>query len=316
MRLLLFNPETEYALASGASFYTPPARVERMRKELQLLPEAWADKDDFILVDDPQGLVSRCRLVAWQSLELLFKEYPDLMVEPWGWNPALIRRLSDCGVPSDRLPSAVDMARIRGLAHRRTTIACNMMWNEAVGIGLAVDVPSELFSIEDCMAFSHGNPGCWFKAPWSSSGRGVINTAADMTDVLVGQWCRGILRRQGSVMGESGADRLADYATEWRIVSGEVRFIGLSSFSTSSRGKYISNDSISQQEMKDRFDAVSQLPIIEVTDLQKEILGKVLIGYEGLCGVDMLVERSGRLRPFVELNLRRTMGMLQGMDFS
>ncbi len=154
------------------------------------------------------------------------------------------------------------------------------------------------------------------KAPWSSSGRGVINTAADMTPVLVEQWCRGIIRRQGSVMGETGADRIADFATEWRISTGEAHFLGLSSFSTSNRGKYISNVAISQEEMKSRFDSISSITIEKVISIQKSILEDVLKGYEGLCGVDMLIERGGKLRPFVELNLRRTMGMLYCQEAS
>ncbi|MDE6511395.1 MAG: hypothetical protein K2L00_04790, partial [Muribaculaceae bacterium] len=48
-----------------------------------------------------------------------------------------------------------------------------------------------------------------------------------------------------------------------------------------------------------------------VVSLQRIILQEVLKGYEGPCGVDMLIDCNGRLRPFVELNLRRTMGMIQ-----
>ena len=311
MRLLLFNPETEYALASGASFYTPPASVERMRRENQLLPEAWADSSDFILVDEAESLSSDFRLVSWNDLSSLFDMFPEIVVDPWGWNPALIRRLHDSGVPSLYLPDDKTMARIRELAHRRTTVRLNSMWNEEVSERDRVDVPKELLTLDECMDFYDENYGCWMKAPWSSSGRGVINTAADMNEVLVRQWCRGILRRQGSVMGETGADRIADYATEWRICAGNATFLGLSSFSTSNRGKYIRNDSIGQKEMKMRFDEKSIIPLEEVVSIQKKILQTVLSGYEGLCGADMLIERDGRLWPFIELNLRRTMGMLQ-----
>ncbi len=309
-RLLLFNPETEYALASGASFYTPPARVEKVRHEGQLLPEAWAESDDFILVDDPSMLTSRFNLVGWHELRALFERYPDLSIEPWGWNPALIKRFIDNGVPSHKLPDSEQIARIRSLAHRRTTILLNSLWNERVDKTLNVDIPRELSTIDACMEFYLSNPGCWLKAPWSSSGRGVINTAADMTYVLVEQWCRGILRRQGAVLGETGADRVADFATEWQLTDGKATCLGLSSFSTSNRGKYISNEFISQQDMALRFNAVASMPIETVILLQKDILQKVLSGYEGLFGVDMLVERDGSVRPFVELNLRRTMGML------
>ncbi|MDE6379618.1 MAG: hypothetical protein K2L11_04030 [Muribaculaceae bacterium] len=310
MRLLLFNPETEYALASGASFYTPPARVEKMRKECQLLPEAWADADDIILVDNPGSLNSEFRLAAWNELGELFRRYPDLKVEPWGWNPALVRRLIDHGVPADRLPDGMTMDLIRRLAHRRTTIVLNSLWNERVQDGWRVTVPTELTSIDECMDFYRSNHGCWMKAPWSSSGRGVINTSADMTEIHVDQWCRGIIRRQGSVIGETGADRVADFATEWRILSGDAIFLGLSSFSTSNRGKYISNDNIDQREMKTRFNSMSSVKIQDIVAIQREILKRTLAGYDGLCGIDMLIESSGKPRPFVELNLRRTMGML------
>ena len=310
MKLLLFNPETEYALASGASFYTPPKRVEQLRKAGQLLPEAWADSEDVILVDDLNGLISDFELVSWDSLEQLFKDHPDLIVEPWGWNPALVRKFRDHGVPSSKLPDERNILRIRELAHRRTTITLVDKWNELVDECHQTDIPEELTSIEDCMMFYRSNFGCWLKAPWSSSGRGVINTAADMTDELVEQWCRGILRRQGSVMGETAALKKSDYATEWRIQKGTVYFLGLSCFTTSNRGKYISNEILSQIQIKERFDSESVLKIDTVVDLQEKILGQVVTGYEGLLGIDMIVEGNGSLRPFVEMNLRRTMGML------
>ncbi len=310
MKLLLFNPETEYALASGASFYTPPGRVDKMRRQRQLLPEAWAQPDDIILVDDAKALKSEFRLTDWRMLESLFADNPDIEIEPWGWNKALVRKFIDHGVPVSSLPPEDYIEMIRQLAHRRTTILFCSLWNDMVEASYKTEVPVELSSIEECMDFYGSNPGCWMKAPWSSSGRGVINTAADMTPLLVEQWCRGILRRQGSVMGERGADRIADFATEWRISAGEAHFLGLSCFSTSSRGKYISNECLSQKEMKSRFDLISSISIDKVINIQKTLLQEVLRDYDGLCGVDMLLEREGKLRPFVELNLRRTMGML------
>lgn len=310
MKLLLFNPETEYALATGASFYTPPASVEKLRKEQQLLPEAWATEEDLILVDDMNGLISKNKLVNWNSLSEVFSEYPDLIIEPWGWNAALVRKFLDHGVHPSKLPDEETVVRIRRLAHRRTTICLINQWNEFAEEGHKIDVPIELTSIEECMDFYLQNEGCWLKAPWSSSGRGVINTACDMTAELVEQWCRGILRRQGSVLGETAADRMSDYATEWSIIDGKAIYLGLSSFSTSNRGKYISNQRMSQSLMTQKFNSESILSIDDVVELQKKIIQKVFSDYEGPLGVDMIIERSGKLRPFVEVNVRHTMGML------
>lgn len=310
MRLLIFNPETEYALASGASFYTSPAVVEALRKANQLLPEKWADPDDFILVDDVGSMVSANRLADWDMLATLFRRHPDLIVEPWGWNRALLRKLLDHGVPPASLPDESYIDSIRALAHRRTTIILNKEWNNLVSEPYRVALPAELSSEEECMDFYKRNPGCWMKAPWSSSGRGVINTAADMSAQQVRQWCHGIIRRQGSVIGETGADRIADFATEWRIERGEASYLGLSCFNTSNRGKYLSNHVRPQQELTAHFNNLSKVSLEQTTRCQKMIIEKHLNDYSGLMGIDMIIESDGHLRPLVELNLRRTMGML------
>ncbi|MDE6017686.1 MAG: hypothetical protein K2G85_02610 [Muribaculaceae bacterium] len=310
MRLLLFNPETEYALASGASFYTPPKQVEKLRKNLELLPEAWAEAGDLILVDDAKDLVSKFTLVEWGMLRDIFEGNRGIKIEPWGWNHALLRRFTDAGVPAECLPSKKTIDLIRKLAHRRITISLNLLWNDYVDAGNKVDLPVELKTEAECMEFYSAHKRCWMKAPWSSSGRGVINTAADMDEELVRQWCHGIIRRQGSVMGETGAFRLADFASEWKIKDQEAEYIGLSSFETSNRGKYISNFVKSQSQIKKEFNAISAVNLEYAIVLQKKIIENVFRGYEGFLGVDMLVETDGRLRPFVEVNLRRTMGML------
>ena len=310
MRLLYFNPETEYALASGASFYTPPAVVETMRRANQLLPEKWAEPDDIILVDDVEKQKSVFNLIDWSMLGELFERNSEIEIEPWGWNKALVRKFLDHGVPQENLPDEAAINLIRSLAHRRTTIILNEEWNKRMGADHHVGVPVEIKSEEKCLSFLEGNPGCWFKAPWSSSGRGVINTAADMTGEQVRQWCHGIIRRQGSVIAETGANRIADFATEWRMKNGMATYLGLSCFKTSNRGKYLLNEITSQAELTVKFNQQSCLTLDRVVKVQKVILEKWLKGYSGLFGVDMMIEYDFSIRPFVEINLRRTMGML------
>lgn len=310
MRLLYFNPETEYALASGASFYTPPEPVCSLRHANRLLPEKWALPGDCILVDSLEGLLSPYRLVDWTMLRSLFEIYPDINIEPWGWNPAFCRKLLNFGVPESALPGREEMQRIRQFAHRRTTIRLNSQWNSLIDASARVVLPVELRSEDECMEFLRNNPGCWLKAPWSSSGRGVVNTAAGMTCRQILQWARGIIRRQGSVMAETPADSVADFATEWKMEDTEASFIGLSSFYTSNRGKYISNELKPQSVLERKFDSLSKIHLSEVVDMQKQVLESVLAGYAGPLGVDMIVCADKSLRPFVELNLRRTMGML------
>lgn len=285
-----------------------------MRRENQLLPEKWANPEDVILVDDIT-LSSSHRLANWSMLKDLFNSNPEIEIEPWGWNHALVRKFIDYGVPMKYLLTSHELEFIRELAHRRTTIKLNSEWNRKVEDALRVDIPCEISNVEACMEFYHENSGCWFKAPWSSSGRGVINTAADMNEKQICQWCHGIIRRQGSVIGETGADRVANFATEWRMQEGKANFFGLSMFETSRRGKYISNDILPQSELERKFNELSGIPLVKLVDTQHDIIEKKLAGYEGLLGIDMMIETNSKIRPFVEVNLRRTMGMLQ-LDYN
>lgn len=68
---------------------------------------------------------------------------------------------------------------------------------------------------------------------------------------------------------------------------------------------------ISQKVIRDMFDSECIIPIGKVVDFQKRSIEEVFAGYEGYLGVDMIVEGDGSLRPFVEVNVRRTMGMIQ-----
>ena len=52
MRLLLFNPSNDMALASDASEYMPPKRIQEMEAEYWRIPELIADEDDIVLSPD------------------------------------------------------------------------------------------------------------------------------------------------------------------------------------------------------------------------------------------------------------------------
>ena len=49
-RLFCFNPDSEMAIANGGRFYTPPANIIRMAKDLGYLPAYFSDKGDAVLV--------------------------------------------------------------------------------------------------------------------------------------------------------------------------------------------------------------------------------------------------------------------------
>ena len=52
MRLHVFNPEHDLALAFGGERFTAPRAGREMRRCLGFLPAFWAGPDDFVMVDD------------------------------------------------------------------------------------------------------------------------------------------------------------------------------------------------------------------------------------------------------------------------
>lgn len=224
------NPDTDYALGDGGRFYTPPRIVSRMRRELALFPATYAAPGDMILLLDdisrnemensPYLAVmeaKRIKAVPLAALQGLADSVRS--IAPWGWNATLLRILEENNAPATLLPTPERIAGLRKLSHLRTTVAFHRL-AATIMPQCASPVPVELTSEDEVMDFCNRNPGCWLKAPWSSSGRGVMHTD-DLEERHIRPWARGIIRRQGSVMGEVDCGRKLDFATEWMISGGK-----------------------------------------------------------------------------------------------
>lgn len=311
MILHIFNPDTDYALASGLNFYTPPAKIKAMRARMALLPAQWAHRDEAILLLDtppvsidalPDYLTARNKHLKIFSPEEPLGDIPDLYPTPWGWNLALRQLLLSSGIPETNLPSRESIGKLRTLSHRRTA----SLFNAHMG---SPHIATELKSVEEVALYTSENPRAWLKAPWSSSGRGIIN-CADLEPRHILPWARGIIRRQGAVMAEHPADRILDFATEWTCKEGEAVFEGLSVFNTSSRGKYHGNLLLGQPELEAIIKEAAPTWSGQIIENQKEALEALVAPhYTGPLGIDMIAERSGEIRPCIELNLRMTMGL-------
>lgn len=297
-RLLIYNPESDYALASGSPYYTPPRSVVRMRAENALLPSTYARGDDAILVLDDID-VSQCNVrvlhpddpIDWETYE----------ADPWGWNHQIAHLLSVHCPGTRGIPSTEWLDALRSLSHRRTTIS---FLAEMPTPG--IEPPIEFKSVQDAMVHYDSHPRLFVKAPWSSSGRGILFTP-DISREQTEQWIRGAIRSQGSVMVESAYDRILDFATEWLIEDGIPHFLGVSVFRTSSRGKYHGNIHGTQAELWDMIPGMTS----DIVVRQKEAIRRVIADrYHGPLGIDMLATTTGTIHPCVEINLRNTMGSI------
>lgn len=320
----IFNPDTDYALASNMENYTPPVSVLAIKRSLALLPALFADKGDAILMppDTPETLIAETpfvnlvsdkdmQIILPKDLPIYIIQHPGERIRPWGWNKTLRKWLRGLDTPNLLLPTEDEINTLRSLSHRRLTIPflLNMgdMRNEEISI------PKEFTSLEEAMEYWMEHADVYFKAPWSSSGRGILFTK-DLEKRHIEPWLRGIIRAQGSVMGEIAYARKLDFATEWECRDGRAMFVGVSTFVTSERGKYKSNVVLPQenivayvlQNIKVYDNGNNLSDIIERQRLLLE--NYVAPFYEGPLGIDMLVTKDGNVNPCVEINLRNTMG--------
>lgn len=316
----IFNPDTDYALASNREYYTPPISVVKLRRENALLPSLYADSEDVILLlDDSVSNIGSLRyfeVCVKKNINILTldnaakqkEQFREYKFKPWGWNKNIRRILIDTFGDIKFLPDYKDIENIRELSHRRTTIPFLKHFIDSMDY--EIEIPQEITNIDNAMKLYKSKKDIFFKAPWSSSGRGIIRTD-DLEEKHVFPWLKGIIRRQGSVIAEKAYHKSLDFATEWECKECESNFIGLSIFNASRRGKYHYNLNKSQNELlkiiKDKTDEFTD----ELLMKQKEAIEKIISPeYTGPLGIDMIVTNRGQVHPCIEINLRRTMGMI------
>lgn len=311
LTLHIFNPETDYALASGRTQYTPPKNVRMLRKTLHALPVIFAKRGDVILaLDDDvdrEGMYRQlCRLRSVEVITLgQLKGLHPQNISPWGWNAALRNTLLRNGSDESLLPSEIGIKQIRTLSHRRNTI----QFLEEFADYETGEMPCELKSMEELEEWLGRHRDGYLKSPWSSSGRGVLRIAGQSPEAIR-RWAGGSIRTQGSVMAERPWDRTLDFASEWEMTAdGEAIFKGLSVFETNESGRYSHNISDSTAALLARIRHIAPTVDDKLFQAQSRALAKVLRGYVGPVGIDMLADKDGRVNPCVEINLRHTMGM-------
>lgn len=294
--LRIFNAEHDYALADGHNHYYPPAGIIKLRTLLQYIPVLSAAASDYILLAD--GKVLSVDTDSLVSLESVAGDITD--IKPWGWDAAIRSYLIGDGLEEALMPSPLQIDKMRRLSHRRISIACNRRLGSP-------HVPEEFFSVEDAVNYFKQNPKTCFKAPWSSSGRGVM-FAEGLALHAVSEWIHGVIKKQGSVLAETAATRGRDFSSLWEVKEGEVLFRGLSVTRTDHRGRYRGNAYGPLQAIIDHI-GVTAITLDNILEAQKEFIRTdISPDYEGRLGFDMLLDADGDIRPCIEINLRDTMG--------
>ena len=304
-RVHLFNPENDLALAADVDNYTPPAAARRLSEAGELLPLYWADDGDLVLVDPSRlGAARRFAASVRPDVEVSSVCPPGFLPDPWGWSRDTRRRFLRAGVSAENLPSDAQLSLWRLLSHRRSTIPLNR--------SLGLVPPVEIFTPEEGLREVKAlNYNAMLKLPWSSSGRGVFGVNSHDDQAIKAQ-IASHLRRQGSVMVEKRKGVENDFAALYYADGEHVEFKNLSLFLTEGQGgRYAGNLVASDADIQSVIGIDTAETVLKVGLGLDNLLKDS--GYHGWIGVDMFTYLdSGHLtvNPCVEINLRRTMGVV------
>ena len=315
MKLLVFNPEHDLALAANLSNFTAPHAGRQLRADLGFVPAIWAAADDFVLVENVEDAERRfLRLTRRPFGRFIAKDLLCKLqfsaVDVWGWDLAIRAYLLRWGVEAVVMPTVTQIDAIRQLSHRRHAMQLLERLQMPGTIGRSCET-DQMDIIADRL---HRGEHLVVKAPWSSSGRGVRFMEGDMNIYDKG-WVRHVIEKQGSVMVEPYYNKVKDFGMEFvSDGKGLVSYVGLSLFQTSN-GAYTGNILASEDEKEHMISRYISVDLLKAIRQKICTLMGVLLKdrYAGAFGIDMMVVRRDDgdgflLHPCVEINLRRTMG--------
>ena len=324
--LYLFNPDNEISIANGTNGYTPKANISIMADDLAFLSAYLAGKGDYVLVTkmpDFDFMKSReevfgldCKPVIWEKAQLLsFNE-----IKPWGWSPRvhnLLKELkSRCNEQFRESVMSTWSDKRRDLYSRRMAATCLAEMVRAIPcIGEDI-IPRECNTLAGIRSLSE-KEDVVVKAPWSSSGKGILFIPKGQMTCKEEEVLSGILRKQGYVMVEKRLNRVLDFAMEFEMDRlFHLNFLGYSVFQTSRRGEYEGNRVASNSCLEGMIAKYTGTGFLhEIREQLEKVVTAVFHGkYVGYLGVDMMICRTQNggyaIHPCVEINLRMNMGVV------
>ena len=326
MKLHIFNPEHDIALAINKYRFTPPHAGRQLRADLGFIPALWADNGDWVLVDDKEAAEEAARHLVKYAGDVRFVETDDLQdiadaelntlaIEPWGWDSSVCFQLVRANPAlKELLPEASRLEAIRNMSSR--TFAADRLLPELTCLDKHLVGRSVYCSdVETVRRILHDNGSIVMKSPWSSSGRGVRYIENGLLTVQQEGWINNIIARQGGVMVEPLYRKVLDFGMEFSTrADGGIDYCGLSMFATSN-GAYTGSMLATESDKREILRRYCDEKLLDmVCESIVKILSPLFSGtYEGPFGIDMMIVATDNvgtfmLHPCVELNLRRTMG--------
>ena len=308
MKLLIFNPEHDYALADNQPQFVALRSAAQFAYDCAPFMRYLYGNEDIVLnAYEPFGAEFRKNFRPLAEAEQVTE------VIPWGWDAAAAYQLQRIGIPERLLPSEEQLVKLRELAHRKTTIsAMEFLHDRHPHPKRLPSPPSYLTDPQQVEDFVKQTPDALFKSPYSGNGRGHLYAHGECSPTLLRQ-CTGVLKRQGAILAEKQYAVVQDFAMEFSCQDGNVEFRGLSLFKTEHYG-YGGNLLMPDSDILHFLSKYVEIQDLRTTQelVQQFLQQEIAPYYNGDAGVDMFVYQEDgkyKLHPFVEINLRKTMGL-------
>ena len=323
-----FNPGSEAAILHASPYYTPTANLLKMQRDLAFLPAWYADSpNDYVWIENslPEEFVPMiksfshlAKTVCFEDLINQKQELTGLEISPWGISPQSLRFFE---ILNDKHDLGLIIPKWKEeysrLCSRETANKCLEFIIQSHPEIEKNIVPTFCTNIEGIENLTQTSRHLLLaKAPYSSSGRGLLWLPPGNLHQSEKQIISGILKKQGFVSIEKALDKRVDFAMLFHSDGfGKIKYTGLSLFETNKKGAYNKNIIASQHEIQDKLKAFIDILLLE--KVKNAILQFLSYHfnfiYKGCIGVDMMVYSEKaffRLHPCVEINMRNTMGML------
>ena len=323
MNIHYFNPGHETAVNNASPYYTPPANIAAMQEELSFLPAWYADRGDKVLVDRKDEvyysyLTKKFSTLAQPVSKNELKLYKDANVSLWGVSPQAIRYFEEQNKELEinlNIPQWSE--EYKYLNSRLAARDCLSELINSIPLLSQAVIPQFYTNLDNInRAVNASAYQLLAKAPYSSSGRGLLWLPAIGLTRTENQILHGILKKQGSVSIERVLDKQMDFAMEFMADGkGNIAFAGYSLFYTNAKGGYEANYIGSQESIIEQLSEKISLDLLDSVKgkLINILSEKLTTLYNGCIGVDMLIyleDNEYKLHPCVEINMRYNMGFL------
>lgn len=322
--ILYFNPGHETAVNNASPYYTAPANVISMQQELGYLPAWYGQAEDTVIICDLldknyfSSLSENLNYIPKAITINQLPNYQNTKISLWGISPQSIHFFNElCKEYDISLDVPEWKEEYTYLNSRLAARDCLMELTGRIEEVSSDIVPKFYNNLEDIEKdVNNSDFQLLAKAPYSSSGRGLLWLPVAGLTRTERQILHGILKKQNCVSIERVLDKVLDFAMEFMTDGkGNITFAGYSLFNTNNKGAYLGNYIGGQDHIITQLTSYISSPLI--SNIQKQLAeilrDKYASVYKGCIGVDMLIykENGGyKLHPCLEINMRYNMGYL------